>query len=73
MTNADSSSMDIDLAGVKAKSFNIGKDNNAESFVDLPHVYILLLNTCTLQDLHTYIVTCVKLTLSQHLSVGPSI
>lgn len=53
MANADSASIDIDLVHVKAQSLDVGKDNHAECFVNLPHVNIILFYTCHLQQLHT--------------------
>ena len=53
MANADSASIDIDLVHVKAQSLDVGKDNHAERFVNLPHVNIILFYTCHLQQLHT--------------------
>lgn len=52
MTDADGSSMDVDLAHVKVKVFDIGQHYHTEGLIDLPHIYVIFLHTCILQNLY---------------------
>lgn len=51
MSDADCSSVDIDLVHVDVKVLDIGEDDDTEGLVDLPHVNILLLHPRHLQHL----------------------
>lgn len=52
MSDADSSSMDVDLVHVKVEVFDIGQHYHTEGLVDLPHIYVIFLHTCILQHLY---------------------
>ena len=51
MTNSNSTSVDVDLVFRQVKQFHVGEGNDAESFVDLESVNLVLSDTGLLESL----------------------
>jgi hypothetical protein len=51
MANADGTTVGVDLVDVKVKGFDVGEDDDTESFVDFPHSNVLLFHSCHFQHL----------------------